>query len=159
VTGSKTDIKVKGKKCIAELAPSRRQQLTGLPATAEEAAADAAVDAAAAQAAGASAAELQDPQLAVVVPVQRLFEFAAEVWPTPADGPFRATKVVSIKSKYILFNDTGVDSEEAALCGGCCFWHMLASMNYGFTQCAGPLSCHVLRCGDNPSSDSAVAGL
>jgi hypothetical protein len=86
----------------------RRQQLTGLPATAEEAAADAAVDAAAAQAAGGgNTAELQDPQLACVVPVQRLFEFAAEVWPTPADGPFRATKVVSIKSKYILFNDTG----------------------------------------------------
>jgi hypothetical protein len=107
VTGSKTDIKVKGKKCIAELAPSRRQQLTGLTATAEEAAADAAIDAAAVQAAGSAAAELQDPPLAMVVPVQRLFEFAAEVWPTPADGPFRATKVVSIKSKYILFNDTG----------------------------------------------------
>ncbi|WIA12623.1 hypothetical protein OEZ85_006280 [Tetradesmus obliquus] len=111
VTGSKTDIKVKGKKCTAELAPSRRQQLTGLPSTEEEAAAEAAADAAAAQAAGSAAAELQDPQVAMVVPVQRLFEFAAEVWPTPADGPFRATKVVSIKSKYILFNDTGMALE------------------------------------------------
>lgn len=48
-----------------------------------------------------------DPAMPLIVPVQRLFEFAAEVWPTPADGPFRATKVVSVKSKYILFNDTG----------------------------------------------------
>jgi hypothetical protein len=58
-----------------------------------------------------------------VVPVQRLFEFAAEVWPTPADGPFRATKLVSIKSKYILFNDTGKTGHEA-FCSW--FWKRIA---------------------------------
>jgi hypothetical protein len=43
--------------------------------------------------------------------VQRLYELAVEVWPGPADGPFRATKVVSIKSKYLLLNDTGMPIE------------------------------------------------
>ena len=41
-------------------------------------------------------------------PVQRLYELAVEVWAGPADGPFRSTKVVSIKSKYLLLNDTGM---------------------------------------------------
>lgn len=150
MTGSKTDIKVKGKKCTAELAPSRRQQLTGLPSTEEEAAAEAAADAAAAQAAGSAAAELQDPQVAMVVPVQRLFEFAAEVWPTPADGPFRATKVVSIKSKYILFNDTGAAGEQDAAIvhafTACCAYlntyHIPASMcSVVATGMWQPLSC------------------
>lgn len=49
-----------------------------------------------------------DPEVPREVLVQRQYEFAAEVWAAPADGPFRATKVVSIKSKYILFNDTGM---------------------------------------------------
>jgi hypothetical protein len=42
------------------------------------------------------------------MPVQRLYELAVEVWAGPADGPFRSTKVVSIKSKYLLLNDTGM---------------------------------------------------
>ena len=46
--------------------------------------------------------------VARAVPVQRLYELAVEVWSGPSDGPFRNTKVVSIKSKYLLLNDTGM---------------------------------------------------
>lgn len=129
VTGSKADIKVKGSESWAELSPTAQQRLlqhqqsqrllrtpgAGLiqsvisgPRSAYDAAAGAAVAAAAASSGGTGGLPAFDPELPLVVKVQRQYEFAAEVWAAPADGPFRATKVVSIKSKYILFNDTGM---------------------------------------------------
>jgi hypothetical protein len=136
-SGAKSDIKVKGNKAMAVIATSghRHQARSGfesgsgarssrqtddvltsddeLPLNEHEECSPGpkAADPAVAFVGGGrdgGCAILHDPAVPVEVPVQRLFEFAAEVWPAPADGPFRATKVVSIKSKYILFNDTGM---------------------------------------------------
>jgi len=131
VTGSKADIKVKGSKTTAQLsakapammaeAARRLQQQQSLRVSrtrdnhmqAIASGSRSAYDSAAAAAAAAGTAStgslaVHDPEAPCAVPVQRQYEFAAEVWAAPADGPFRATKVVSIKSKYILFNDTGM---------------------------------------------------
>jgi hypothetical protein len=122
VTGSKADIKVKGSDGWAALSDAATQaQLqrqasqrtsrsarVSMQACNARAAYDAAAAAAVAGAGGAAGLPAYDPELPAKVKVQRLYEFAAEVWAAPADGPFRATKVVSIKSKYILFNDTGM---------------------------------------------------
>jgi hypothetical protein len=136
VTGSKADIKVKGSEAEAELSDAaaaqalqrqRSQRASALRGpgssllrvmssgarSAYDAAASAAVGGVGGVSAGGAAAAAgglpaYDPELALKVKVQRQYEFAAEVWAAPADGPFRATKVVSIKSKYILFNDTGM---------------------------------------------------
>jgi hypothetical protein len=129
VTGSKADIKVKGSESWAELSLAAQQRLQHQqsqrfslsrapgssllqsvisgPRSAYDAAAGTAV-AAATSSGGAGGLPAYDPELPLKVKVQRQYEFAAEVWAAPADGPFRATKVVSIKSKYILFNDTGM---------------------------------------------------
>lgn len=121
VTGSKADIKVKGSDGWAALSDAATQaQLqrqasqrtsrsvrVSMQASNARSAYDAAAAAAVAGAAG-TGLPAYDPELPAKVKVQRLYEFAAEVWAAPADGPFRATKVVSIKSKYILFNDTGM---------------------------------------------------
>lgn len=78
-------------------------------ASGQRAAYDAAAAAALAAGLGDSSALLMhDPDIPRASHVQRQYEFAAEVWAAPSDGPFRGTKVVSIKSKYILFNDTGM---------------------------------------------------
>lgn len=121
VTGSKADIKVKGSDSWAGLSAAaftrvlqqqQSQRALRVAATGMQAVpsgARAAYDASAAAAVGTGGQGLQfDPELPLKVKVQRQYEFAAEVWTAPADGPFRATKVVSIKSKYILFNDTGM---------------------------------------------------
>lgn len=130
VTGSKADIKVKGSKCTAVLAQQQQQHAAAASAASDSsvkrsgssstrryakprhAAAVARGLPALSSSAGAgftgAALSMYDPPVAAEVPVQRLFEFAAEVWVAPAEGPFRATKVVSIKSKWILFNDTGM---------------------------------------------------
>lgn len=132
VTGSKADIKVKGSESWAELSVAaaaaaqqalqrQRSQRTSLRGPGSNllrvmsSGARSAYDAAASAAVGGASAggaagglPAYDPELALKVKVQRQYEFAAEVWAAPADGPFRATKVVSIKSKYILFNDTGM---------------------------------------------------
>eukprot|EP00878_Enallax_costatus_P006928 GHUV01007260.1.p1 GENE.GHUV01007260.1~~GHUV01007260.1.p1 ORF type:complete len:2890 (+),score=849.52 GHUV01007260.1:2-8671(+) len=134
VTGHKSDIQVKGRKVLAQLTsspvPSRplpsiresstaalRPQTPGSDASSQQEllgrtamAAFAGLENRAQETEDGQAAGQQvwDPATPVVVPVQRAFEFAVEVWPTPAEGPFRATKVISIKSKYILFNDTGM---------------------------------------------------
>ena len=133
VTGSKADIKVKGSKSMAklsakaaEMAESALQRLQqqptqrmpraregSLPAipSGSRSAYDAAAAAAAAVSGGSAGSgdvAAYDPDIPQAVIVQRQFEFAVEVWAAPGDGPFRGTKVVSIKSKYILFNDTGM---------------------------------------------------
>lgn len=123
MTGSKADIKVKGSESWAELSPaaaaqrlqhqqsqriSRGQSLLRAvsgPRSAYDAAASAAAVPVSSAASGLPA---YDPEVPLKVKVQRQYEFAAEVWAAPTDGPFRATKVISIKSKYILFNDTGM---------------------------------------------------
>eukprot|EP00775_Hariotina_reticulata_P006353 gene6353-6586_t len=135
-SGAKSDIKVKGNKAMAVVAASARQQArSGFSSSSGARSSRQADDALTMKrdmpcneldvgSPGSKLADptvafvagdrdggvviIYDPAVAVEVPVQRLFEFAAEVWPAPADGPFRATKVVSIKSKYILFNDTGM---------------------------------------------------
>lgn len=136
VTGSKADIKVKGSESWAELSAAAAAQqalqrqrsqrvasslrgpgssllrvMSSGARSAYDAAASAAVGVGASSggaAAGGLGLPAYDPEVALKVKVQRQYEFAAEVWAAPADGPFRATKVVSIKSKYILFNDTGM---------------------------------------------------
>lgn len=130
VTGHKSDIQVKGRKVLAQLtnnpgppepSPSIReastaalrgsntnlqQELLGQAATTAFAGVDNGLQIAEGGQVG--TAQVWDPATPLVVPVQRAYEFAVEVWPTPAEGSFRATKVISIKSKYILFNDTGM---------------------------------------------------
>jgi hypothetical protein len=130
VTGSKADIKVKGSKCMAVLAATQPPPTAGAGSsslkrsgsstarhgqrrpgsgTAAAAAGLPPLGAAPGSAsAGAGALAMYDPPVAAEVPVQRLFEFAAEVWAAPAEGLFRSTKVISIKSKWILVNDTGM---------------------------------------------------
>lgn len=129
VTGHKTDIQVKGKIAMAQIwdrpeasgsaigmdtssvsgiasNSQSRQELLGRAALVAFAGTDSNGD----DVANGQTAPLHiwDPAVPLETPVQRLYEFAVEVWPTPAEGPFKATKVVSIKSKYILFNDTGM---------------------------------------------------
>lgn len=130
VTGHKTDIQVKGKQTMAQIwdrpegnqsvtsvldtsntsgsgaRAQSRQQLLGRAALVAFAGADSSEE----DAANGQTAPLHlwDPAVPLEASVQRLYEFAVEVWPTPAEGPFRATKVISIKGKYILFNDTGM---------------------------------------------------
>lgn len=134
VTGSKADIKVKGNKTVAELSAAAadmaaaaatsnhhlHQQTSQHPSrarggtlTAVLPGSKSAYDAAAAGGAPPSSAvssgmPVYDPEVPWGVPVQRQYEFAVEVWAAPSEGPFKVTKVVSIKSKYILFNDTGM---------------------------------------------------
>lgn len=43
--------------------------------------------------------------------VQRLYQFASEVWSSPADSAFNLTKVITVKTKYMLLNNTGLDIE------------------------------------------------
>ncbi|KAL6762638.1 hypothetical protein V8C86DRAFT_613892 [Haematococcus lacustris] len=43
--------------------------------------------------------------------VQRSYHFAVEIWPGPSDTPFRLTKVLTVKNKYIILNDTGLSME------------------------------------------------
>eukprot|EP00879_Flechtneria_rotunda_P023679 GHRR01025064.1.p1 GENE.GHRR01025064.1~~GHRR01025064.1.p1 ORF type:complete len:256 (-),score=81.16 GHRR01025064.1:211-978(-) len=83
--------------------PSSYTQLRPVPLTPKQTAFPAVEPAGAASDMGS-----YEPATPLIVPVQRLYEFSAEVWPAPPDGPFRASKVVSIKSKYILSNDTGM---------------------------------------------------
>lgn len=43
--------------------------------------------------------------------IQRLYHFAVEIWPGPAESVFNQTKVVTVKNKYIILNDTGLTIE------------------------------------------------
>jgi hypothetical protein len=41
--------------------------------------------------------------------VQRLYQFAVQVWPGPSDSPFRFSRLVTVRSKLVLLNDTGLE--------------------------------------------------
>jgi hypothetical protein len=49
------------------------------------------------------------PAAAAAPQVQRLYQFAVQVWPGPSDSPFRFTRLVTVKNKYVLLNDTGLE--------------------------------------------------
>lgn len=130
-TGHKRDIQVKGKKTIAQVIDipcsprpldgseqslaainsaalgqnQSGQMLLGRAAMAALAAVDE-TSAGTASSHEVSSVAVWDPPTPMAVSVQRLYEFTAEIWPAAAEGPFKATKIVSIKSKYLLFNDT-----------------------------------------------------
>ncbi|MEW5315921.1 MAG: hypothetical protein WDW38_007318 [Sanguina aurantia] len=42
------------------------------------------------------------------VVVQRLYHFSVEIWPGPSDSVYRHTKVLTVKNKYILLNNSGI---------------------------------------------------
>eukprot|EP00798_Chlamydomonas_sp_ICE-L_P005984 gene5984-5277_t len=43
--------------------------------------------------------------------VERLYCFSLEVWAPPGDSAFSTSKVLTIKNKYIILNDTGIPME------------------------------------------------
>ncbi len=43
--------------------------------------------------------------------IQRLYQFAVEVWPAPNESVFRRSKMVTVKNKYLILNTTGLAIE------------------------------------------------
>ncbi|MEW5296934.1 MAG: hypothetical protein WDW36_000180 [Sanguina aurantia] len=57
---------------------------------------------------GRSSAQKETPVPSKMLVVQRLYHFSVEIWPGPTDSVYRHTKLLTVKNKYILLNNSGI---------------------------------------------------